>query len=485
MKKGKIIAAIVALLVVAGVGACVVIQSQAAIPSVTTATVQRGELARTVTVSGRTDMGERADVYPPTAGLLEQVFVEDGDAVRAGDPIAKLQTEPLELQVAGAEAAYLAANAQLDALEAQIPSQSDLDAADAGVAMAYGAYLDASATTDQLRGAVDDLKALGVSDSLDLGSIETTDPAVLAAIELLEALDVQGVAAGVEGATITLLEMQVASLEAGEDQAYAAYLQALGQAGVLEGTDLSTSLASARAACTQAALALDMAETTLSEATMTAPIDGVVVFNTATSPIAGVDIAAAEPGPGFSVSPVSPPFTVVRLGFLEFVGDVDEADVDVVEAGMAANVVLDAFPGEDFPTEVRKVGVVSQLTATGGNAFPVYLDLAETGRDILIGMRGSADIELARIPDAVSVPIEALFDEGGQTFVYELVDGRLSRIDVEVGEYTETDVEITSGLEGGEEIVLTSSDVYEDGMRVRIGDDAEQDGRFGPFGGMS
>jgi multidrug efflux pump subunit AcrA (membrane-fusion protein) len=175
---------------------------------------------------------------------------------------------------------------------------------------------------------------------------------------------------------------------------------------------------------------------------------------------------------------------VVQLGALQFVADVDEADVDGLEIGMPATVRLDAFPEDSFDTELAKLDVVSQLTATGGNAFGAYMPLEDTGRDILVGMRGSADIEIDRISQAVSIPIEALFDEDGASVVYVYSGGRVERVPVEIGAYTETRIEIASGLEGGETIALTSSAELEDGLRVRIGEGEEdEDSGFGPFGG--
>ncbi|GAB4279643.1 MAG: efflux RND transporter periplasmic adaptor subunit [Coriobacteriia bacterium] len=481
MKKKRVIAAVVALVVVAGVGACTVLQAQAAVPEVTVAPVEKGDLVRTVTVSGSTKRGMGADVYPPTAGTLAEVFVEEGDEVKAGDPLAVLDTEPLELQVAQAEAAYQAALAQVDTLEAQAPGDSDIAAAQTAADAAYDSYLQAAQTTKSLEDAVADLHELGIAESVDLGSVETTNPLVQDALNVLEQLDIEGVIAGVEGATLALLDVQVAQLQAAEDQAYAAYLQALGQVAALEGTDMSASLASARAACEQARLALELAEETLSEATMTAPIDGVVLFNEGGASVAGVDVPAATIGPGASVSPASPPFTIVQLDRLEFVGEVDEADVDSIEPGMKARVSLDAFPDREFETTVRKVGVESRLTATGGNAYEVFMDLSNTDERLLVGMRGSADIELATIGDAVSIPIEALFEDDEGPYVFLVDDGRLKRVPVKTGEFTETRVEIADGLQGDEEVVTSGAGDLSDGARVRVGEGEKRPGPI--FGG--
>jgi multidrug efflux pump subunit AcrA (membrane-fusion protein) len=189
---------------------------------------------------------------------------------------------------------------------------------------------------------------------------------------------------------------------------------------------------------------------------------------------------------GASVSPAAAPFTIVRLGALDFVGEVDEADIDTVEAGMRAEVLLDSFPDATFETEVARVDAVSRTTITGAVVFPAHLPLRETGRDILIGMQGSADIEVAMIEDVITVPIEALFDVDGEDVLYVLDGDTVERRVVEVGRLTETDVEIVDGVDDGEEVALTGAEVLEDGMVVRVvePDDSTGPGGFGgPFGG--
>lgn len=471
MKKGRIIGALTAVVAIAAVGVYIAIGARAAVPEVSVADALEGELVRAVTVSGRTAMGEKVDVYPPTAGTLAEVFVRDGDEVKAGDPLAVLDKAPLEAQLAAAEAGYQGARAQLDALDAQQPTSADAAAASAGVNAAWEGYIAARESVAMLEGVVADIRALGLG-GVDLSSIETTNPAAVAVLEALEELEADGIIKGIEGVTLALLEGQVTSAEAQANQAYAAYLQAVGQREALDSASGSGSAQSAaQAGVDQAYHALLLARDALSEATMTAPIDGVVVFNTGGASIAGVNVPAAEPGPGFSVSPAAAPFTVMRLGALEFIGDVDEANVSGLEIGAPATVVLDAFPGVEFATSVERVGVIAQTTATGGNIFPAYLGMSDTGHSILVGMRGSADIELERIADTVSVPIEALFDEEGGTVVYVVEDGLARRVEVETGVYTTIRVEIVSGLEGGETLVLTSSVEMTDGMEVRVRDE--------------
>ncbi|MHB9003021.1 MAG: efflux RND transporter periplasmic adaptor subunit, partial [Coriobacteriia bacterium] len=170
---------------------------------------------------------------------------------------------------------------------------------------------------------------------------------------------------------------------------------------------------------------------------------------------------------GSAVAPGAPPFTIVDLNALRFRAEVDEVDVDAIEVEMGALVSLDAFP-ESFEATVSEIRPAATLTATGGTVFPVYLVFDAADANVLIGMKGDTSIVVDSVPNAVTIPIEALFDEGGATFAYKVVGDELQRVSVEVGTLTDTDVEIVSGLDAGDTVALSGPDELVDGMRVRV-----------------
>ena len=55
----------------------------------------RPDLGVTVSASGKVAAGDRAEVYPPAAGTLDDVYVKDGQTVTAGQKLAKMDTGPL------------------------------------------------------------------------------------------------------------------------------------------------------------------------------------------------------------------------------------------------------------------------------------------------------------------------------------------------------------------------------------------------------
>ena len=99
-KRGRIVAAVVVLVVIGAIVAFMALRAGGSGPEIETAQVSKQELAVTVTASGKVEAGIQADVFPPTQGTLDEVYVSDGETVTAGAKIAAMDTEPLELQVA-------------------------------------------------------------------------------------------------------------------------------------------------------------------------------------------------------------------------------------------------------------------------------------------------------------------------------------------------------------------------------------------------
>lgn len=424
-RRTKVIIAVVVLVVVAGAVAAVALGAGGRAPVVEVATVEREDLSITVSASGKVDAGVKSDVYPPTAGTLESIDVADGQEVAAGDTLAQMDTAPLELQEEQARAGLAQAQAQLQAARQQAPSAADKRAAAANTKAAKAAY-------DAARDGYDAAKS--VYDSLP-GTLQAS-------------------------AEASLTQAAIA-----RDQAYAAYLGAKAQEEQVN-ESVNCQIRAAQAAVDQAEEALAVASDNVEAATMKAPIDGIVLFNPLGTP--GADGEIPKASAGVAVAPQAAPFTVVQLQTLRFTAEVDEVDVDKVEPGMKAVVSLDAFPGEELETTVIEVRSAAQQTPTGGTVFPVYLGLTGLAQNVLLGMKGDADVMVRGVEAAVTIPIEALFDEDDEKFVYIVESDALERRDVVTGVLTDTEAEILDGLAPGETVALSGAVELQDGMAVRV-----------------
>ena len=440
----KIIAAVVALLVVGGAAAYFFTASKGSGPEIDVAKAQKKELAVTVSASGKVAPGTSADVYPASPGTIEEVLVSDGETVTAGQKLATLDTGSLELAVDQARSGLAAAKAQLANAGAQGTS-ADVAAAKAGVASAKKGVTAASASLAAANVSYDNASAAYDLAKATYGSDSPTTTAAYAAKK--------SAYAGVKAA-----ESALSSAKTGVKSAQAGYAKA-------RAASPSSSKAAASAAVDAAQSALAEAKAALKDATLRAPIDGVVVFNATSASLTGDGDTVTD---GSSVSPASAPFTVVDFGALRFDAEVDEADIDRVEQGMAADVTLDAFAGKTFSTSVARVQKAAKTTSTGGTVFIAELPLSDIDATALLGMKGDATIKVSSTGAALTIPIEALFSEGGSDFVYVVKNNTLAKTEITAGATTDTEVEVVKGIKEGDTVALSGSTQYTDGMSVRV-----------------
>jgi len=502
--KGKIIAAVVALLLIAGVAAAIVINQRASTTEVSIEAATRGSLSVTVGTSGKVEADETAEIYPPAAGTLATIDVTDGQQVKAGDLIATMDTALLDLQVAQAQAAYDAARAQAGTLNAQTPSSADERAASAAVSAARSAYEAASAQYELAkRGGVDPTALAQAEAAVTVAKLaanaataaydafksavydpapEPKDPALVQALDALESAKAEAAKAlataqaGLDALNAGPNPVLVAGAKAARDQAWAAYQGALAQQMKLASTNLGPAKESASSGVETARQALQLAISNRDRSELRAPIDGTVIFggagaSLAASALGGIGGAAGgsagTPAVGSAVSPAAAPFSVVAADALVFAAQVDEADIARIEVGQDVQVSLDAFADETYPATVERIDTTAVTTTTGGTAFTVICRI-KGGPDALIGMNGSAEVVVQSIEDVLSVPVEAVLDEGGETFVYVIDAGTAAKTIVTVGRFTDTRAEITDGLTEGDNVAVTGLADLADGASVRV-----------------
>ena len=419
----KIIIAVAVVLVLAGVAAFFFVKSSGSGPTIKTATVTDTTLGVTVSASGKVTAAQPIDVYPPIAGTLAKIYVKDGQAVTAGQKIAVMDKGPLEVAVKQAKSALKSAESALESVNDSTPTSKEIKAAKLELSAARESYEVAK---------------------MSLAEAKNPTPPAVRSKSTIESAE-----ASVKSSKASVLnaETAVSKLEKAQDNGSA---QTAAEAGV-----------------SAAQAAYDVAKENLAAATLYAPVAGTVFFNP-TAPAAGADGKMPLPSAGSGVSAVSAPFSVTNLNASAFTAEVDEADIDRVKLGMAADVTLDAFAGQTFKTKVVRINPAAQPTATGGTIFQVDLALKDTGKTILLGMKGDATVQVSSIKGAITIPVEALFNENGKNFVYKVDNNKLSQTFITVGATTDTSVEVLQGLKQGDVVALSGPTQYTNGMTVRV-----------------
>ena len=142
---------------------------------------------------------------------------------------------------------------------------------------------------------------------------------------------------------------------------------------------------------------------------------------------------------------------------------IDELDIKELQIGMTAEVKIDALGGEKHTATITEISNVG--TNNGGNSkYTVELTMDRVG-NMLSGMNATATIVLASSSDILTIPADALVENGNQTLVYIGYDAKkdalLNPIAVKVGNSDGETVEILEGLSDGQTYYYAYYDTLE------------------------
>ena len=407
-------------------------QGDAEGPTVPIVRPERMELRDSTTQPATVHPDHRAEIHARVAGYFEELKVDIGDAVEAGQVLGVVSVPEMRRSMERQEAV-------IRRLEA------DERRASAEVALA-GAEVDAAeASLERSRAEIDRAEAQlkGVQAELDR---------------------VEGLVA--EGAvTSRLLDETRQRFESSRAEKAAVEASLTSARADVAVAEASRAAAEARAETSEAESAvsrkeLEELETMVAFATLLAPFDGVVTDRQ----VDPGDLVRDSRGSSGGDRP--PLFVVAKLDRVRVRVPIPENDAPRADVGDGAEVSFRAIPGRSFE------GVVSRVARgldPSTRTMLVEIDLPNPGLELLPGMYGEATITLERTEGLVLPAGTVRFDESGRSFVYVVDDEGLVRIvDVEAGMDDGTRIEITKGLDGSERIVAPTIDRLEEGQRVRV-----------------
>ncbi len=186
--------------------------------------------------------------------------------------------------------------------------------------------------------------------------------------------------------------------------------------------------------------------TSISDFRVVSPVDGVVLERRVQP---GEFIVAGTSGLSAGGTVI---MRVADLSDLVVRIDVSEIDVPKVNVGQSVEVKLSAEPDQIHEGRVKRVAPEGR-TERDVVVFPTQVELPQPDSILRPGMTCDADIIVAQKDSVLLVPTTALFTEGDSTFVTLVEEGKQRPQAVTVGLRSETDAEISSGLEEGEKVL--------------------------------
>ena len=219
---------------------------------------------------------------------------------------------------------------------------------------------------------------------------------------------------------------------------------------------------SAKAQIAQSTASLQSAELDLSRTRIVAPTSGVVIDKLVEP---GTTVAAAFQTPNL--------FTIAAdTSRMQVEAAVDEADIGQVREGQDVRFGVDSYPQETFQARVQQIRKAATQNASSVS-YLVILDVDNKDGKLLTGMTANVDIITGRKENALRVPIAATRFlprpndrpdedaevEGVNIWVPTDNEYEPTRKPVTIGLTGEDYVEITSGLEEGETIIVRSREL--------------------------
>jgi HlyD family secretion protein len=425
----KILIAVAVLIVVGGVIGLTVMRAQSGYTKVITGKVVRQDLASVVSGTGQIKPKTYVNLGATAMGRITHLYVKEGDHVKRGEVVATIENVQQGANVEGQKAAIAAANTDITSyIAAEKTAQANLDKSKADL--------------EQKKFDYDRYTAL-YNDKL----VSKQD------------FDAKKSAYDVDVATVAQNVAALAQTKAQTDSQRA---------------HMQTQVATLR-------FNTDLLNRTIA----VAPFDGLVT----NEPVREGETVVE----GIQNAQGSTLMTLADVSVITAEVKVDETDIVSVALGQTADVSVDALPGKVFKGHVTEVGDQALLRSTGvatsqtvsgteeAKDFKVVVTLDQTSDELRPGLSSTAKITTARKENAVTIPIQALTlytppttDSKGHVttvsassgaapavkpqqgvFVLRSQGGKLRAIFVPVttGITGATDIEVTSGVQPGDEIV--------------------------------
>ena len=183
------------------------------------------------------------------------------------------------------------------------------------------------------------------------------------------------------------------------------------------------------------------------------------------SPINGV-VTARNYDVGDMFTGQLPLLTVMQINPVKLKINISESFYSKIKVGMQVDVKVDVFENETFPAKVSLIyPVIDERTRT----FTVELKLSNPGSKVRPGMFARVNMNFGTEKHVV-VPDRSVVKQSGSgsRFVFVYNDGKVKYTQIELGRRIGNEYELLSGVNNGDQIVVSGLNKLQDGMEVEV-----------------
>ena len=366
----------------------------------------RETISNTISTNGKIEPLENFEAHAPVATTVRKLFVHEGDWVKKGQLLLQLEDADIRAQAARAVAQLRSAQADLTAVRT-------------------------GGTHEEV-----------LTNQAELVKARTERDAAERNLAAMQKLEQRGAASPAE-------------LQEAENR----MKRAQAQANLLEqkqnGRYSRPEVSKAQAQAAEGSATYAAAAALLRDANVRAERDGMVY-----------SLPVRE---GQYVNPGDLLVQVANLSAVQLRAFVDEPEIGRLAKGQKVTVTWDALPGRVWEGTLTRVPTTVTLRGTR-TVGELTCEVANSDMKLLPNVNVSVLVMTARHENALTIPREAVREEGSKRYVFEIVDGELKRREVETSVSNLTRIEITRGLKEQAQVALSSESVetLRDGMPVRV-----------------
>jgi len=378
----------------------------------------------------RVDPYEQAPIFSKIAGYVESISVEIGDHVKKGDPLIVLKAPEYQDLVATKLGLIDQALAQIKQAEAAvIANQASVNSASAVLQQALASIERAEAH-------------LARWESEHSRTSELADRGVVTKQLADETLSQYQAALAGKKEIVSLVESERAKL-----------LEAQSQVGKAQ-ADLEAANAKLAVAKSEHAHATTMA----GYLNLLAPFDGV--------------ITSRDVDPGHYVQPAGsddrPLLTISNSNRVRINLDIPESEAAFVDSGVSGDTVDILIPSEPNRNIQGRVTRTSSLLDPQSRCLPIQVELDNAEHKLLPGAFVQAKVLLQEKKDVLALPVGAIVKKNDEVHCCLIVDGKVELRPIKLGLKVADDVEVSSGLDGSETVVLARAGGLKAGQSVEV-----------------
>lgn len=183
-----------------------------------------------------------------------------------------------------------------------------------------------------------------------------------------------------------------------------------------------------------------------------------------TAPIAGV-IRRLDAKVGLYLATADPIGEMLKIDMVKAVIGIPESDIPAVRRLDSVDVTIQAL--DDRVITGRK-HFLSSSPETAARLYRMELELDNQDRAILPGMFLRAEVVKKTVADAITIPFYSVLSRNNEQYVYIEKDGIAHKRTVELGIMEKWMVEVTSGLQAGDNLIVEGHRDIENDQRINV-----------------